>query len=134
MKNKAVDYYINKGYSCSESVVMAAIDAGLCDRSLLPCATAFSGGMSSGCLCGAVAGAQLVIGYNYGKNNSKGNEVEARLKAANMVEEFKKRHKVTCCKVLTAGLEGTERKQHCCNMLGDSAEILEELVKVNINA
>lgn len=134
MKKNAVDYYINKGYSCSESVVMAAIDAGLCDKSLLPCATAFSGGMSSGCLCGAVAGAQLVIGYNYGKENSKGNDTEARIKAAHMIEEFKKRHRVTCCKALTAGLEGIERKQHCCRMVGDSAEILEELIRVKINA
>ena len=62
LKDKAAQYY-KQGYSCSESVVMAAIDEGLCDKSLLACATPFSGGMSSGCLCGAVAGAQLVIGY-----------------------------------------------------------------------
>lgn len=71
MKEKAVEYYLEKGYSCSESVVQAAVDSGLCDKSVLSCATSFSGGMSSGCLCGAIAGAQMVLGYNFGRENSR---------------------------------------------------------------
>lgn len=134
MKEKAVEYYLNKGYSCSESVVQAAIDEGLCDESLLSCATSFSGGMSSGCVCGAVAGAQLVLGYNFGRGNSKGNEVLARAKAKEFVEEFRNRNKVTCCRVLTAGLEGIQRKQHCSKMVSDAAEILEQLTRVKTNA
>lgn len=134
MKEKAVEYYLNKGYSCSESVVQAAIDVGLCDESLLSCATSFSGGMSSGCVCGAVAGAQLVFGYNFGRGNSKGNEVLARAKAKEFVEEFRNRNKVTCCRVLTAGLEGIQRKQHCSKMVSDAAEILEQLTRVKTNA
>ncbi len=59
MKEKAVNFY-KQGYSCSESIILASIDEGLCDKNLLSVATAFSGGMSSGCLCGAVAGAQMV--------------------------------------------------------------------------
>lgn len=134
MKEKAVEYYLNKGYSCSESVVQAAIDEGLCDESLLSCATSFSGGMSSGCVCGAVAGAQLVLGYNFGRGNSKGNEILARAKAKEFVEEFRSRNKVTCCRVLTAGLEGIQRKQHCSKMVSDAAEILEQLTRVKTNA
>lgn len=132
MKEQAVDYFINQGYSCSESIVKTAIDEGLCDKALLPCATSFSGGMSSGCLCGAVAGAQMVIGFNFGRENSKGNELLARAKAKELVDEFKNRNKVTCCRVLTAGLEGMQRKQHCCKMVADAAEILEQLVKVKV--
>lgn len=131
MKNKAIEYYMN-GYSCSESIVKTAIDAGLCDESLLPCATSFSGGMLSGCLCGAAAGAQLVLGYNFGRGNSKGNDDEGRAKAKEFIEEFKKRNKVTCCKVLSMGLEGIERKRHCCKMVGDGAEILEQMLKVRV--
>lgn len=129
MKEKALNYY-KQGYSCSESVVHAAMDEGLCDKNLLAVSTAFSGGMSSGCLCGAVAGAQMVIGYNYGKANSKENEESARAKAKEMVEEFKKNHKATCCKVLTAGLEfgSPERKQNCTLLVGECAEILENLI------
>lgn len=131
LKDKASEYYRN-GYSCSESVVMSAIDAGLCGKELLACATPFSGGMMSGCLCGAVAGAQLVIGYNTGRDNTKGNEVIARQLAASAVQEFKNRNKVTCCKALTAGLEGIQRKEHCVKMVEDGADILESLLKAKV--
>lgn len=133
MKEKAVDYY-KQGYSCSESVVKAAIDAGLCDKNLLCVATSFSGGMSSGCLCGAVAGAQMVIGANFGKQNSYGNEELARAKAKEFIEEFKKNHKATCCKVLTSGLEfhSPERKQNCKNLVSECAGILKNITQIKV--
>ena len=129
MKQKAVENYKN-GYSCSESVVNAAIEEGLCTKELLSVATAFSGGMSSGCLCGAVAGAQLVLGYNFGKGNTKSNEETARAKAKEFIDEFKKRRKATCCKVLTAGLDfgSAERKQNCTKLVEECAGILENLI------
>lgn len=125
---KAVDYFMN-GYSCSEAIIKSAVDKGLCSADLLPVATIFSGGMSSGCLCGAVAGAQMVLGYNFGRENSKGNDVIARQKAKDFIDEFKSRNKVTCCKILTHGLEGIERKHHCCKMVQDSEDILESLLE-----
>lgn len=123
----AVEYFMN-GYSCSESIVKACTDKGLCPIELLPCATSFSAGMSSGCLCGAVAGAQMVLGYNFGRENVNGNELQAREKAREFVDEFKLRNKVTCCRALTQGLEGIARKQHCCKMVADAEEILNKLV------
>ncbi len=131
MKEDVIKYYMN-GYSCSESIVKYAIDKGLCPQELLPCATSFSAGMSSGCVCGAVAGAQIVLGYIYGRDNKFSNEVCARQKAKELVEKFKERNKVTCCKVLTAKLEGMQRKEHCCKMVSDAAEILEELTGVKV--
>ena len=110
----------NSGYSCSESVVKAAIDAGLCDENLLACATAFSGGMSSGCLCGAIAGAQMVLGANFDRGS-------VRAKAKELIDEFVKRNKVTCCRALTRGLEGAQRKEHCTKMVADCAEIVASL-------
>ena len=99
IKDKALEYFKN-GYSCSESIVQACIDEGLCSSELLPCATTFSAGMSSGCACGAVTGAQLVLGYLFGRNNRFSNQVFAREKAAALVEEFKKRNKVLCMMLL----------------------------------
>lgn len=129
---KATDYFMN-GYSCSESVLQSAIDKGLCPAELLPCATTFSGGMSSGCLCGALAGAQIVAGWNFGRNNYKGNEPVARAKAKELVDEFKARNQFTCCKILSRGLEGLERKKHCCKMVSDAEEILENML-AGVNA
>lgn len=125
MKNKAVEYFKN-GYSCSESIIKAAIDEGLCDKSLISAATSFSGGMSSGCLCGTVAASQIISGLHFGRDNSFGNEVCAREKAAFIVEEFKKRNKLTCCRVLSGGLTGEARKERCSKYVIDCCEILEE--------
>lgn len=132
MKEKAKDYYVNKGFSCSESIIKAAIDEGLCPKELLPCATTFSGGMSSGCLCGAIAGSQIVLGYNFGRDNVKGNEVVARQKAKEFVEEFKKRNKFTCCRILSKDVPVENKKAHCSKFVEDASEILESMLKVRV--
>lgn len=75
---KAVEYFMTQGFSCSESMVKWGIDEGLCPPEMLSAATAFSAGMSSGCLCGAIAGAQIIIGSQFGRGNKYGNEVLAR--------------------------------------------------------
>lgn len=131
IKEKALEYFKN-GYSCSESVVKACIDEGLCDESLLPCSTTFSAGMSSGCACGTITGAQLVLGYIFGRGNKFGNKIFAREKAAAFVEKFKSINKVTCCKVLCLGLEGSAKKEHCAKLVADSCDILEELIKIKV--
>ena len=129
---KAAEYF-NNGYSCSESIIMEAIEKGLVEKKnlipeeLLSVATSFSGGMGSGCLCGAIAGSQMVLGYVLGRSN-------ARVAAKKFIEEFKKNHKATCCRVLTAGLDmaSPERKAHCTNMVNDCSKILEEMIKVKV--
>lgn len=132
MKNKAVENF-KTGYSCSESIVKAAADCGLVSHDLIPAATPFSGGISSGCLCGAVAGMQLVIGATNGRKDNTTSPNEAKTLAKLSMDKFKEKHKFTCCKALTAGLEmsSPERKQHCCSLVNDCAEILEEICKVN---
>ena len=113
---KAAEYF-NNGYSCSESIIMEAIEKGLVPEELLSVATSFSGGM----------GSQMVLGYVLGRSN-------ARVAAKKFIEEFKKNHKATCCRVLTAGLDmaSPERKAHCTNMVNDCSKILEEMIKVKV--
>lgn len=130
---KAAEYF-KEGYSCSESIVKWAMDEELVPEELLPCATSFSGGMSSGCLCGAIAGSQMVIGYLYGRENSKNNEVCARAKAKEMIKKFTEKHNATCCRVLTRGMDmaSPERKAHCTNMVDECSKILEEILQVKV--
>lgn len=125
---RAAEYFQN-GYSCSESMIKWAIDEGLVSADLLPVATSFSGGMGVGCLCGAVAGAQMIIGSLYGRENKNGNEVIARTKAKDLVQKFMETHKATCCRVLTRGMEmgSPERKAHCVNMVEDCQNFVEEI-------
>ena len=131
---KAVEYFSTQGFSCAESIMQNAIDEGIVPKELLPVATAFSGGMGSGCLCGAIGASQCIIGYLYGKNNSNNNDCIARAKAKQFIEEFKKNHKATCCRVLTAGMDmaSPERKAHCANMVDECSKILEEIVNVKV--
>ena len=119
---KAAEYF-NNGYSCSESIIMEAIEKGLVPEELLSVATSFSGGMGSGCLCGAIAGSQMVLGYVLGRSN-------ARVAAKKFIEEFKKNHKATCCRGLD--MASPERKAHCTNMVNDCSKILEEMIKVKV--
>ncbi len=130
---KATEYF-NNGYSCSESMIKWAIDEGLVTEELLPAATSFSGGMGVGCLCGAVAGAQMIVGAQFGRENKVGNEVIARAKAKELIQRFMETHKATCCRVLTRGLDmgSPERKAHCTNMVNDCQKLVEELTQIGV--
>lgn len=131
MKEIAIKYFLS-GFSCSEAVVQAAIDKGYIKQELLSLATPFSGGMGVKCLCGAVAGAQIVIGAMFGKTAER-DGMQARKMAKQFNEAFAEKYKVNCCKILSAGFDfhSQERKNHCTNMVGDSCEILENILSNN---
>ena len=130
---RAAEYFQN-GFSCSESLIKWAIDEDLVSEELLSVATPFSGGMGSGCLCGAIAGAQMIIGFQYGRDNKHGNEVLARAKAKEFIKRFTETHKATCCRVLTRGLDmaSVERKAHCTNMVNDCQILVEDILKIKV--
>lgn len=132
MKDNAIKYF-KSGYSCSEAVVQSAIDKGYAPKELLSVATSFSGGMGVRCLCGAVAGSQLVIGTMFGKSEER-DGMQARALAKQFNEKFAEKYKVNCCKVLSAGYDfhSPERKNHCSTMVGDCCDILENLLKENM--
>lgn len=131
MKNLAKKYFLEEGYSCSESVLKAAIDMGYAPKEVMICATAFSGAMGVGCLCGTIAGAQIALSSALGRVDSSQDPSFCRQKATQLVEKFKKRHKFTCCKALTAGFDfhSKDRKLHCSKMLESSCDILESILK-----
>lgn len=128
MKDLALKYF-KEWYSCSESIIMAAAEKGYCSKDLVNISTPFSGGMSSGCLCGAIAASQMVIGACFERDLSK-------FMAKEFITKFKNRHKATCCKILSHGLASgsPERREYCKNYVSDCAEILEELVKDKVYA
>ena len=130
---KASEYF-NNGYSCSESMIKWAIDEGLVSEEMLPLATPFSGGMGSGCLCGAIVGAQMIIGSQFGRDNKYGNENLAKAKAKEFIQKFTEKHKATCCRVLTRGMEfsGPNRKAHCTNMVDDCQKLVKELIQAEV--
>jgi len=124
--------YFSEGYSCSESIAKAAVDIGLANEDFISIATSFSGGMGVRCLCGAVAGSQMIIGLLHGKTKDN----SARALAKEFYERFTKNHKVTCCKVLSGGFKdfhSPERKAHCLNMVAECSTILDEMLSKEEN-
>ena len=126
---RAAEYFTN-GYSCSESMIKWAIDEGLVSEDILSLATPFSGGMGVGCLCGAIAGAQIIFGSQFGRENKHGNENIARAKAKELIQRFTQKHGATCCRVLTRGMEmaSPERKAHCVNMVDECENLVKDLL------
>lgn len=134
IKKLTVKLY-TEGYSCSEAMVKAASELKLINKTvdpefLIQIASSFSGGMSSGCLCGAAAGAQIVIGSMFGRKDKNVSPKEIKEISKDFVDRFKEKRKVTCCKALTAGFDfsSPERRQNCIGIVEDASEILEELI------
>lgn len=129
MENLAKEFY-TQGYSCSEAVIKAAVLKGLVKDDLMKVATAFSGGMSSGCLCGAVAASQMVLGAMYGRDDLNQTSSECRDMAKKFVDEFKAKNQLTCCRALSGkyAFASPERKANCTRIIGDAVGILEELI------
>ena len=127
---KAVEYFM-QGNSCSESIILEAIEKNYCDKDLLSVATGFSGGIGSGCLCGAVAGSIMVISSLFGKENKYNNPLKARELSKEFMTKFKDAHKVTCCRALSKGFEmhSPERKQNCCNFVEFCSNTLSEIIE-----
>jgi len=135
LANTALELF-KKGYSCSESIVIASQQLGIISNELKPevllkIASAFSGGMGSGCLCGAVSGAQVVIGLISGRSDVSQNPAEVKSKAKELIDKFREKNKVNCCKALTASYDfaSKERRENCGYIVMDTAIILEEMLK-----
>jgi len=131
MKDKALEYF-RSGFSCSESVLKAAIDKNLINEHLLPVGTVFSGGISSGCLCGAIAACEIIIGATKGRCSLEQSPAEAKTLAAEFISQFKSKYGATCCRVLTAKYDfaSKDRKEHCAEMVNAATQILEKLLEI----
>ncbi len=136
---KAADLFKN-GDSCSEAIVRAAFEHNLIDSSvdielLNSIASSFSGGIGgSGCLCGAVAGAEMIIGIVFGRKNSSISSRNIRFLSKQFVQKFKEKRKATCCKVLSLKFKSDPvgRTQNCTDIVYECAEILENIINEHL--
>jgi len=82
----------------------------------------------SKCVCGAVSGGIMALGYFFGRTQGttpKDPKSVQTLQLANELQsEFKKNHKVLCCSVLTKGMDmaSGEHKAQCISFTGEIAE------------
>lgn len=144
-KEKAVDYY-NNNFNCSQGVFTAfATEMGIDEKLALKIATNFGGGARKGELCGAVAGALMVIGLRCGHCVSE--DAEGKAKAYAVSAEFmnrfiKKNGSVVCRDLLGYDLTKEEDmtiikeknlfRTLCPQMVGCAAQILDEMISEGI--
>lgn len=133
----AEDYYRNGDFYCSEAVVKTIIDEFQIDVSedVIKMASGFPVGMGGmGCTCGALTGGVMAIGLVYGRSQRKDPKVNKAMElSAKLYQIFCERHKVSCCKVLTRGMEkgSPEHMQQCIAFTGEMAYEAAKIIAEN---
>ena len=117
IKEKAGQLFDN-GFNCAQSVLQATCPE--VGKDLNTVAAAFGGGIgNSKCLCGAVSGGVMALGLQ-GKGK----------RSAEVVTEFKKRNRTTCCKALSAPFVwmSTEHSDNCRRLTVETAEHIDKIL------
>jgi len=138
---QAVELF-NEGYSCSQAIVAAYADKFNLDRNTaLKIASGLGGGVGrTGDICGAVTGAVLVLGLQFGTTDPK--DITAKFETYQKVqlftEEFKHQAGSLVCRELLGfdfnTPEGIIRSkqpgafEHCPEFVQIAAQILESML------
>ena len=137
VKSDAEDAYRSGQMYCAEAVVSSIrknIDPDM-PVEFLSVATGFSYGTGRcRCMCGAVSGACICLGYFFGRSFPTTPTDPKSTKNLNLAFElqdsFKKKNKVLCCKVHNAdsGERGSAANPKCVGFVGDMAAKAAEIV------
>lgn len=117
-----------EGYSCAEAVVKAANDClelGLSDDAIRM-SSGLGGGLGgSGCVCGALNGACLILGVVAGRSDvSEKSKPEIYKHIREFQECFTKEFGSTCCRVL----KGPEIKVSCNDLIYKTTGMLTDFI------
>jgi C_GCAxxG_C_C family probable redox protein len=132
------------GHNCAQSVLSVfANDFGLSKNICLKLAGPFGSGIAQMQeTCGAVTGALMAIGLQYGKGENGTNEDKTRAYALSkqFISEFKNKHKTICCLDLLDGLntstpEGMDKaielnlfQLKCAKYIQTAVELTENII------
>ncbi|MHB1167362.1 MAG: C-GCAxxG-C-C family (seleno)protein [Carboxydocellales bacterium] len=123
--------YFKEGYNCAEATLKTMNE--LMDLGLAPgmekMATAFGGGLGqAGCICGALVGANMVIGLVKGRTSSGEDRMPAYEAAKELHDRFKLKFGSTCCRVLNPGVdyESVDHKKRCLKYTGNGTALIME--------
>ena len=140
--NKAKELY-EQGFYCSQAVLTAFADElGLTEKQALQVGSCFGGGMCKGEVCGACAGALMVLGMKYGRYiaDDWDSQMKADDIAVRFLEQFSRENgSYICNELLGCDIATPEGKTYareqklfsefCPKMVASAVEILEQLIK-----
>jgi len=134
IKNDAELLHKNGDFYCSEAIVCSIkknFEIDMPDE-IIAMASGFAVGIGkTKCVCGAISGGIMCLGYFFGRTKGKDTKIEKMLiLAEELVNSFKSNHKVLCCKVHTNGLimGSPEHKQQCVSFTGEIAEKVAQII------
>jgi C_GCAxxG_C_C family probable redox protein len=138
VKDDAEAFFRSGGFYCSEALV-ASIRKNIAPEmpeTMIAAASGFPIGVGrSKCMCGAISGAVLCLGYFFGRtqpSSPKDPKSQNSLNLANELQEgFRENHKgVLCCHVHTKGMDmaSGEHKNQCVAFTGEMAAKTAEIV------
>jgi len=123
------------GFYCSEAIMSAIrknIDPNM-PEALIAAASGFPIGVGrSKCMCGAISGAVIALGYFFGKEKSaNGVDSKSMELAHELQESFRKNHQGTlCCHIHVKGMDlaSGEHKKQCVAFTGEMAAKAAEII------
>lgn len=121
-------------------MIRAAYDCGIIDKEsdielLNKIASPFAGGIkTSGCICGALVGAQMTVGCLIGRTDISYPNDMIRGVSGRIVDQFKEKGHVTCCRASVDGYDETpeEKFHNCSKTIEDVVDILYENILKDI--
>ena len=128
-------WIFHHGYTCSESVIYAIdkhFDLGM-GTDAIAMSSGFPWGLGgAGCLCGAVAGSAMCIGYLFGRR-TPGDPCVDRCFALTQEfhNAFRREFGATCCRALLRGMdrEDPKRKEQCAKQVAFAIQVLDTILE-----
>jgi len=134
LREEAEDYFTEGDYYCSEAIV-AAIRMHFqyyMPEQVIAIASAFPVGIGGQqCVCGAIAGGIICLGYFFGRTNPQDPKVSKTMELAKELHSFfLDKHGVACCSVLTKDLKmsSPEHIKQCATFTGEVAQKTAEII------
>lgn len=134
VKNDAEDSFRRGDFYCSEAIVNSIRNNFELDmpEEMIAMASGFPIGVGkSKCMCGAISGGVMCLGYFFGRTSGGDTKIQNTLTLANELQEsFRKKHGVLCCHVHTRGMDmaSGEHKSQCISFTGEIAEKAAEII------
>ena len=137
VKEDAEEYFRRGSYYCSEAIVAAVRDniTPEMPEAMIAAASGFPVGVGrSKCMCGAVSGGVISLGYVFGRTGPSAPEDPKSIKTLALANElqqaFRDNHRVLCCSVHTKGMDmaSGEHKAQCIAFTGEMAAKTAEII------